>query len=366
MVKIGMDLGKRRSDVCVMATVEKVSERFQLPTTREGLQKHFANRPVAEIAIEACRDSRWVRDVLIELGHDVVVVDTSRVRAIGVGHGRRKNDRNDAEALARALWAGVAPKAHVLSERSARLRDLLLTRQQFVAQRTSLVTMLRGQMQARGLRAPQCRAKDFCERIGLLKNDFVEATHVKCTVAVLRILNDQIIALEADLKALALGEESFERLSSIPGVKLIVGLAFIAAVDEPRRFRSAHQVEAYLGLVPSETSTGGKQRLGRITKVGNNMARWALVQAAQTLLRMKRCADDPLLEWANQVAKRRGKRVAIVAIARRLAGILWAMWCDGTFYDAALVGRSSARGLSRRARIAKQEADAMARTVSAA
>jgi transposase len=348
-----------------MGAVDQVTERFKVSTTRKALENAFANRPKAEIVIEACRDARWVRDVLVKLGHEVIVADTSRIRAIGVGHGRRKNDRNDAEALARALWRGVVPAAHVLSARAARLRDVLLTRQQLVAQRTGLVTMVRGQLQAEGLDAPSCKASAFADRVTAMAIDFVRTTHVQCTISVLRTLNEQIRALESELKQLAEAEESYDRLISTPGVKLIVALAFIGALDDPGRFSNAHSVQAYLGLVPSEASTGGKQRLGRITKVGNSMARWALVQGAQTLLRMND-EKDPLIIWAKNIAGRRGKRIAIIALARRLAGILWAMWSDGTFYDPQHVARASATGLSRRARRATREANEMQRATIAA
>jgi len=120
MAKIGIDLGKKRSDVCVMETAEGVSERFQMATTRAAWAREFARRPRSTVAIEACRESGWVYEELTKLGHEVVVVDTTRVRALGVGQGRRKTDRRDAEALARALWSGVVPRAHVLSPRAER------------------------------------------------------------------------------------------------------------------------------------------------------------------------------------------------------------------------------------------------------
>jgi hypothetical protein len=110
MDQIGIDLGKKRSDVCVMSAVTTVSERFKCDTTRATLTERFARRPTAQIAIEACRSSGWVHELLTGLCHTVVVVDTSRVRQIGVGHGRRKTDRRDAEALARS-WVrpGAGP-----------------------------------------------------------------------------------------------------------------------------------------------------------------------------------------------------------------------------------------------------------------
>lgn len=361
MTKIGIDLGKYKSDVCVMATAEAVTERMKIATTREALHREFANRPQSQIAIEASRDAGWVHAELTQLGHEVVMVDTTRVRAIGVGQGRRKNDRRDAEALARALWTGTVPRAHVLSAQAARLRDVLSARAQLVAQRTALIVMMRGWWQARGYTAPKCCAEDFAARLRATANEAVRENHVQAMLAVMEKLNEQIVVLESELEGLAEREEAFERLCSVPGVKLIVTLTFISALDRADRFGNAHQVQAYLGLVPSERTTGSPKqpRLGAITKAGNPMARWTLVQAAHSMLRGKARAQDPLVIWARQVQARRGKRIAVVALARRMAGILWAMWMDGSFYDAKGLGRASVQGLSRRARRAQQEMQAM-------
>jgi len=109
----------------------------------------------------------------------------------------------------------------------------------------------------------------------------------------------------------------------------------VATLDTAERFRGAHQVEAYLGLVPRERSSGEKQHKGRITKSGNNRTRYLLVEAAWVLLsRVKQTKAQPLQAWAERIAARRGKRVAVVALARRLAGILYAMMRDGTEFDA--------------------------------
>jgi transposase len=149
-------------------------------------------------------------------------------------------------------------------------------------------------------------------------------------------------------------------MCSVPGVKLVVALSFIAALDRAERFGNAHQVEAYLGLVPSENSTGGRRRLGQITKAGNPQARAMLVQAAHSLLNARKHQEDALVVWAKQLAARRGKRVAAVALARRLAGMLWAMWMDGTLYDPHLVARRSADGMTRALRRTQAERNAIA------
>ena len=122
------------------------------------------------------------------------------------------------------------------------------------------------------------------------------------------------------------------RLRSVPGVGPVSAAAFLAAIDDVGRFHHAHQLEAYLGLVPREYSSGDTQRRGPITKAGHSRVRWLLIQAALSILRRRSPAAEALWTWALRIAARRGKHVAVVALARRLAGILYALLQDGTVY----------------------------------
>jgi transposase len=155
-------------------------------------------------------------------------------------------------------------------------------------------------------------------------------------------------------------EPAMTNLATVPGGALVVSASFVSVIDDARRFRRAHELESYLGLVPSERSSGGRQRLGGISKAGNTHLRALLVQAAWCLLRRPRDAD-PLVRWAQMVAERRGKRIAVVALARRLAGVLWALWRDDTVYDPARVGHASAAGLKAQAQNVEFRAAAMTR-----
>jgi transposase len=120
----------------------------------------------------------------------------------------------------------------------------------------------------------------------------------------------------------------------------------------------ASQHESYVGLVPSEDSSGGKRRIGAISKKGNSYLRALLVQSAWIILRSSNRVD-PLHQWAQATAQRRGKRIAVVAVARKLAGLLWAMWRDGTVYDVDLTATSGARGLRAAAQATEQRATAL-------
>jgi hypothetical protein len=175
-------------------------------------------------------------------------------------------------------------------------------------------------------------------------------------------VNAQLELVDAKLVQLCELEPTVKLLMTAPRVGPIVAATFVSVIDEARRFSNAHQVEAYLGLVPSESSSGGpkQRRLGAITKAGNSYARAMLVEAAWGIL-LRRDADEPLSLWGQAVTARRGRRVAVVALARRLAGVLWAMWRDGAAYDGARLGLNSARGVEQSARQQTARAQAIER-----
>src|SRR6185312_7852699 len=158
----------------------------------------------------------------------------------------------------------------------------------------------------------------------------------------------QINAADNRLDRLCQQEPVIQLLMTAPGVGSVVAATFVSVIDEAGRFRRAHQLESYLGLVPSENTSGGaKQRLGHITKQGNSYLRALLVQSACAIMQNGDKAD-PLVIWAKEIADRRGKKIAIIALARRLAGVLWAMWRKHATYEPSNINVKKARLLRRR------------------
>jgi len=159
-------------------------------------------------------------------------------------------------------------------------------------------------------------------------------------------LNHQLEVLDQELAQIVAAHEAARHLTTVPGVGPVTAAAFVATLDDVSRFRDAHQVEAYLGLIPSEWSSSETQRRGHITKAGNGRLRWLWVQAAWGILRRRqRLETAALRDWAERMAGRRGRAIAAVALARRLAGILFAIWRDGTDYDVTKVrGPLTGRG----------------------
>ena len=146
------------------------------------------------------------------------------------------------------------------------------------------------------------------------------------------------------IEAVTRPDARVQRLRTVPCVGPVTAAAFVATIDDAQRFHRAHEVEAYLGLVPRELSSGESQRRGRITKVGNRRMRGLLVQAAVSMLRLRDPRTAALRRWATGIAARRGKKIAVVALARRLAGLLYAMLRDGTTYAPRVSTRPADRG----------------------
>lgn len=301
------------------------------------------NTPPARVAVEACREAWWIARKLEEWGHTPVLVDTTRARQLGIGQHGRKTDRIDAEVLAVSLEKGLIPEAHRLAEDRQELRLQISARRALVEARAAGITTIRGLVRARtGVRVRDGHPGSFVEIVREAQLDEITRGLVDPLLHALDTLNEQIAVCDAKLEELSMREPMVVRLKTAPGVGAVLAAAFVSVVDDAQRFEDAHKLESYLGLVPSE-KTSGQRRLGSITKHGNSYLRGLLVQGAWSILRMKRA--DPLSEWGRAVMARRGASIAVVALARRLAGILWAIWRDNTVYEPARVGTMSARGV---------------------
>lgn len=357
MRMVALDLGKKAIAYCEVkdGTVVRRTTVGSLATLEPLLGPE---QPAARVAIEACREAWFVHRKLTEWGNEVLLVDTTRCKEIGIGNHRRKNDRIDAEVLARAVERGGIPLAHLLSPHRQELRRQLSIRRALIETRTQYVTTIRGIGREYGLPLPSCDAEDFAARVRRKPLPAELAAIVDPLVILLEALEVQLFTVEQRLSTLSAQEPIIAQLTTTPGVGRIVAASFVSVIDDARRFRNAHQVESYLGLVPSEDSSGGKRRLGAISKKGNSYLRALLVQSAWIILRAPHRVD-PLHQWARDTAQRRGKRIAVVAVARKLAGLLWAMWRDGTVYDVELTAVSGARGLRAAAQAIQQRATAL-------
>ena len=305
----------------------------RIQSTRERFTMVLGERPPARVLLEATTESEWVAQTLEDCGHEVIVADPNYAPMYPERRRRVKTDRRDARMLAEAARVGSYRPAHRVSAEQRQVRRQLRVRDQLVRSRGRTISLMRALVRSEGLRVRPGDADRFGTYVQELPLPDELHAALRPLLAVSKQLTDELAAADAAIVATVAANPVVQRLTTAPGVGPVVATAFVAALDEADRFRGAHQVESYLGLVPSEDSSADRRRRGHITKAGNSRMRWLLVQAAWAAMRSRRAEAAGLRVWAEQIATRRGSRLATVALARRLAGILFAMWRDRTTFD---------------------------------
>jgi transposase len=271
---------------------------------------------------------------LESLGHAVIVADPNFAPMYATRSRRVKTDRRDARTLAEALRLGAYRAIHRASAAQRHVRAQLAVRDALIRTPTRYVNVVRALTRRDGLRLPAGGPIHTEAKLATLPLPALLAAEVAPLRALLAPLNDEIVVADARLASVVAGDPVMTQLCTAPGIGPVTAVAFVATLDVVTRFTSAHQVEAYLGLTPCEYSSGERQRRGRISKTGNARMRYLLVEAAWRQLRTTDPAAAALRAWAEGIAQRRGRSIAAVALPRRLAGILYAMWRDRTDYRA--------------------------------
>ena len=333
MEHIGIDVHKRESQICILTPEGEIIER-RIQSTRARFTAVFAARPPAKVLLEATTESEWVAQTLEQCGHEVIVADPNYAPMYPERRRRVKTDRRDAFMLAEACRIGSYRRAHRVSAEQRQVRRQLRVRDQLVGARRRLIALMRALVRSEGLRVRAGDADHFSRYLRELALPADLRESIAPLLDLWEHLTDLLATADEQIVATAEANPMVQRLTTAPGVGPLIATAFVATLDDAERFRGAHQVASYLGLVPSEASSADRRRRGHITKAGNPRMRWLLVQAAWAALRSRRAESAGLRAWAEQLAKRRGQRIATVALARRLAGILYAMWRDETSFDA--------------------------------
>jgi len=337
-----IDLHTRESEIRIVS--EDGTEVFarRVATRPDALARVFAGRAPLRVLLESGTESEWVAQSLEGWGHTVVVADPNYAPMYGARHRRVKTDRRDVAALAEANRRGWYRPAHRVSRAQQTVREALTIRRTLINQRTQLIAVVRTVVRRHGDRVPSGQAETFVARVRQRILPAPLQTAVAPLLIALEGLAPLIAAADQAATMQARGDTVARRLMTAPGVGPITALNYRAALDRVERFADAGAVASYLGLVPREHSSGDQQRKGRITKAGPREPRAMLVQASWTIWRMRRGPGVGLAAWAHRLAARRGRRVAIVALARRLARILFAIWRDDQPYRESLRHLASA------------------------
>jgi transposase len=333
MVYGAIDLHLRDSQIRIIDAEGRELRAQRVRTSAERLVEAFAGYGPMRILLETGTESEWVAQALEAAGHEVIVADPNFAPMYGEIRRKVKTDRRDVTALSEANRHGWYRATHRVSAAQRALRQVLRSRRRLVAMRSGTIALIRALLRQDGHRLPAGSAERVSARLAelVLPRGLVE------TIAPLRrmveTLTEEIAGVDTRLKVSAQADPVVQRLQSVPGVGPIVALTFRAVVDDVGRFASAGQVSAALGLVPREDSSAERRHRGHITKAGPSELRSLLVQAAWACWRSK--ASGTLRAWVERLAARRGRRIAVVALARRLSRILYALWRDQSVFDAA-------------------------------
>lgn len=326
-----IDLHKQESQIRIVAETGEVLDR-RVRTSVEGLTGVFGGRPRTRVLVEASTESQWVAEHLEGLGHEVIVADPNYAPMYGMRSRRIKTDLRDTAALTEACRQGTYRVVHRRSAPHRHWQWELTVRDQLVRTRTRSINTLRALTRSVGARVPSVSSERLVAAVDALAMPEALRDRLGPLCAVITHTTTALSAHDARLAQVASAHVVCQRLMTAPGVGPLTAVAFIAALDDPHRFRTASQVAQYLGLVPHEQSSGETQRRGRVIRSAQPRVQQLLVQAAWRVLRSSNGQAASLRTWGLAIAARRGRRRAVVAVARRLARILWAMWRDGTTF----------------------------------
>jgi transposase len=327
----GLDVSVKETSVCIVDDTGKTIRELKAASEPAALLA-VLNTPAyhfKRIGLEAGPLSQWLFSTLAEAGLPVICVETRHMRAVLKAQ-INKTDRNDARGIAQMMRVGLYRPVHVKTLRSQKLRMLLVHRKLLQSKSIAIENDLRGTLRNFGLKVGVAGTAKFEARIKELIVNLPDlAALVEPLLVVRRVLREQIAVLHRHLLAIARSDEVCRRLMTTPGVGPVVALTYRATIDVPARFRNSRAVGAVMGLTPCKYQSGESDRTGAISKCGDEMLRVMLYEAAQIVL-MRSTKWSWLKAWAMQIARRRGIKKAIVALARRLAVVLHRIWVDGT------------------------------------
>ena len=327
----GLDVSVKETSVCIVDDTGKIVREVKVASEPEDLLQILSNPSYhfKRIGLEAGPLSQWLYSALAEAGLPAICVETRHMRAVLKAQ-INKTDRNDARGMAQMMRVGLYRPVHVKTLRSQKLRMILTHRKLLQSKAIAIDNDLRGTLRNFGLKVGMVGTVKFEARIKELVENLPDlAELIEPLLVVRRVLREQFCIQHRRLLAIVRDDEVCRRLMTTPGVGPVVALTYRATVDVPARFRKSKSVGAVFGLTCAKHQSGESERSGRISRCGDEMMRVMLYEAAQSmLLHSKRWSW--LKAWAMQIARRRGMKKAIVALARRLAVIMHRIWVDGT------------------------------------
>lgn len=329
---IGIDLAKNSFSVCGANAHDKIL--FKKSFSRLQLASFIAQHPTCLIAMEACSGAHYWSRLFTTMGHRTPIIAPKFVTPFRKGG---KNDGNDAVAICHAAAHPDMRFVPTKSEEQQAALCMHRLRQAMVQDRTAQVNRLRGLLSEFGLVMPQGFHEAFKTIPALLDHP---STHlpvlakrlIQDAYQHLRHIHQQVLTYDREIEAIARLNEQAKRMGNVPGIGTLTSTAAIATVGDFHQFQNGRQFAAWVGLVPRQFSTGGKTRLGRITKRGDTYLRTLLIHGARAVVARREHLDGATGEWLRQLVDRVGFKRAAVALAAKNARIIWAMMTKNTEY----------------------------------
>jgi transposase len=330
---VGLDVSLETTAICVIDDKGAVVWRGKCASTPESITAAVqAYAPAAvRVGLETGQLSNWLTLNLRRLGVPIVCLDARHAKA-ALSLQINKTDANDAFGLAQVVRTGWYREVAVKSMDAHTLKMLLVARAQLVSQRQTIANTIRGLIKTFGLVIARGAKGPFSVRVReqIAGNDVLVAI-VEPLLVVWHTVREQVTMFDRQILARARADAAARHLMTIPGVGVVVALAYTAVIDDPARFRRSASVGAYLGLTPRRYQSGEVDRGGHISKCGDGLLRAYLFEAATVLLR-PHSRTSTLKTWGLALVKRIGMRRAKVAVARKLALIMHRVWSDKSEY----------------------------------
>jgi transposase len=327
----GIDVSLELSSVCVVDATGRIVREAKVASEPEALIGWFSGLgfKLARIGLEAGPLSQWLNAAMRQAGLSVELLETRHVRdafkTMPV-----KTDRKDARGIAQLMRLGWFRSVHCKSLPAQETRALLTARKLLQSKHLDVEMSLRGVLRGFGLKVGPTTSRSFAARVrAMVEQHPTLAVIAEALLAARETLRAQLQGLDKRLRDQAREDERARLLMTTPGVGVIVALTFVAAIDDPARFRSSKMVGAHFGLTPRRYQSGETDVTGRISKIGDAGVRTALYEAANIIL-TRPVKGSGLKSWAARLAARAGMRKAKVALARKLAVVLHRMLADGT------------------------------------
>ncbi len=337
---VGLDVSLRSCAVCIVDAKGKVAFERELVCEVDDIAECLSQFPhsIERVGFEAGTMSQHLYFGLTAEGFDVVCMEARQVNA-ALSAMRNKTDKTDARGIAQVLRTGWFSPVHMKSREAHGHRALLSTRKALLKKTMDLANEVRGLLKIFGIRLPKTVKHGTFDDVvrPMIEMDNILAHAMVPLLDARVVLYQHFLELDRRVKRAATHDEVCMRMMTVPGVGPIAALTFKAAVDNPTRFKRSRTVAAHFGLTPRRYQSGEHDNPGRISKAGDRDVRATLYAAANALL-MRTMASSQIKTWGMRLMRTKGRRRAVVAVARKLAVLLHRMWIDGTEFRQERVG----------------------------